>query len=258
MIRSVAGDLANGMISRQRPFRDPHHSSSMAALIGGGSQAKPGEVSLAHRGVLFLDELAEFPRPVLDSLRQPIETGRAVISRANRHVTYPAQFQLIAAMNPCRCGYLTDPSQACARAPRCAQDYQARLSGPLLDRFDLSIEVTAVDIRHLSQPPARENSAMVAARVSHARSQQRRRAAKLGYPETLLNAQVDGERLEVVAPLDADCRSLIDTAAEQLKLTARGFHRVIKVARTLADLENQDQISRQHVAEALAYRRALA
>jgi magnesium chelatase family protein len=258
MIRSVAGDLANGMISRQRPFRDPHHSSSMAALIGGGSQAKPGEVSLAHRGVLFLDELAEFPRPVLDSLRQPIETGRAVISRANRHVTYPAQFQLIAAMNPCRCGYLTDPSQACARAPRCAQDYQARLSGPLLDRFDLSIEVTAVDIRHLSQPPARENCAMVAARVSHARSQQRRRAAKLGYPETLLNAQVDGERLEVVAPLDADCRSLIDTAAEQLKLTARGFHRVIKVARTLADLENQDQISRQHVAEALAYRRALA
>lgn len=258
MIRSVAGDLANGMISCQRPFRDPHHSSSMAALIGGGSQAKPGEVSLAHRGVLFLDELAEFPHPVLDSLRQPIETGRAVISRANRHVTYPAQFQLIAAMNPCRCGYLTDPSQACARAPRCAQDYQARLSGPLLDRFDLSIEVTAVDIRHLSRPPARENSAMVAARVSHARSQQRRRAAKLGYPETLLNAQVDGERLEVVAPLDADCRSLIDTAAEQLKLTARGFHRVIKVARTLADLENQDQISRQHVAEALAYRRALA
>ena len=257
MIRSIAGDLASGEISRQRPFRDPHHSSSMAALIGGGAQAKPGEVSLAHRGVLFLDELAEFPRPVLDSLRQPIESGRAVISRANRHVTYPAQFQLLAPMNPCRCGYLTDPSQACARAPRCAREYQARLSGPLLDRFDLSIGVNAVDVRDLSLPPPREGSSTVAKRVAEAREIQRRRAEKLGFDETLLNAQIDGKRLERIAPLDPDCQQLIDQAAEKLKLTARGFHRVIKVARTLADLSNQENIARMHVATALAYRRAL-
>ncbi|MED5520074.1 MAG: YifB family Mg chelatase-like AAA ATPase [Pseudomonadota bacterium] len=162
MVRSVAGALGDGTIDPARPFRDPHHSSSMPALIGGGSQAKPGEVSLAHCRVLFLDELAEFPRPVLDSLRQPIETGRAVISRANRHVTYPARFQLVAAMNPCRCGYLADPARACAQAPRCSQSYQARLSGPLLDRFDLAIEVAAVAIDDLSAPPTLEGSATIA------------------------------------------------------------------------------------------------
>src|SRR5690606_37835792 len=144
MIASIAGELLTTGMGRRRAFRSPHHSASMAALVGGGLRAKPGEVSLAHRGVLFLDELPEFPRQVLDSLRQPIETGEAVVARANAHVTYPARFQLVAAMNPCRCGHAGDPSRACPRVPRCVSDYQSKLSGPLLDRIDIHIEVPPV------------------------------------------------------------------------------------------------------------------
>lgn len=256
MVRSVAGALGDGTIDPARPFRDPHHSSSMPALIGGGSQAKPGEVSLAHCGVLFLDELAEFPRPVLDSLRQPIETGRAVISRANRHVTYPARFQLVAAMNPCRCGYLADPARACAQAPRCSQSYQARLSGPLLDRFDLAIEVAAVAIDDLSAPPTLEGSATIAARVAAARARQSARG------DGLLNARVDGAALTAVCALDRDGDTLLRAAAEALQLSARGYHRVLRVARTIADLEAggdtaETPVARRHLAEALSYRRAV-
>ncbi|MDF1791695.1 MAG: YifB family Mg chelatase-like AAA ATPase [Thalassobaculaceae bacterium] len=255
MIRSVAGVLREGRIERGRPFRDPHHSASAPALIGGGVRAKPGEVSLAHRGVLFLDELAEFPRPVLDALRQPIETGEAVIARANHHVTYPARFQLVAAMNPCRCGHMADPSRACARAPRCGGDYQNRLSGPLLDRFDLTIEVQAVSAADLSLPPPAEDSAAVAARVAAARELQAERYRRLdptGVVRT--NADANGELLTAVAEPDPPGRDLMRQAAEKLRLSARGYHRVLKVARTLADLDRADTVGRVHVAEALAYR----
>src|SRR5579862_1550083 len=173
MVRSLAGDLGGGAISRRRPFRNPHHSASMPSLIGGGLKVKPGEVSLAHLGVLFLDELPEFQRVVLDSLRQPIETGEAVVARANAHVRYPARFQLVAAMNPCRCGYLGDPGQACSRAPKCAGDYQGRISGPLFDRIDLHVEVAGVTASDLALPSSAEGTVEVAQRVADARAIQR-------------------------------------------------------------------------------------
>lgn len=255
MIRSVAGVLKEGRIERGRPFRDPHHSSSAPALIGGGIRARPGEVSLAHRGVLFLDELAEFPRPVLDALRQPIETGQAVIARANHHVTYPARFQMVAAMNPCRCGHMADPARACSRAPRCGADYQNRLSGPLLDRFDLAIEVQAVSAADLSLPPPAEGSAEVANRVAAARALQTERYRTLDPTGAVrTNADADGELLTAVAEPDEPGRALMRRAAEKLQLSARGYHRVLKVARTLADLDRAETVGRVHVAEALAYR----
>ncbi|MGE0714620.1 MAG: YifB family Mg chelatase-like AAA ATPase [Alphaproteobacteria bacterium] len=255
MIHSVAGLLAEGRISRRRPFRDPHHSASLAALIGGGPRARPGEVSLAHRGVLFLDELPEFQRAALESLRQPLESGRAVVARAQAHVAYPARFQLVAAMNPCRCGHLDDPAVACARAPGCARDYQARLSGPLVDRIDLHVDVPAVTAADLALPPPAETSADVAARVGEARDRQRQRFAWAGRADLACNAEADGEVLEAIATPDPDGKRLLTDAAERLRLSARGWHRVLRVARTLADLEGSAGVRRMHVAEALAYRR---
>jgi magnesium chelatase family protein len=256
MIHSVAGRLDGGRLLRRRPFRDPHHSASLPALVGGGPRARPGEVSLAHLGVLFLDELPEFQRPALEALRQPLETGRVSIARANAHVTYPARVQLIAAMNPCRCGYLDDPAQACSRAPRCAQDYQARISGPLLDRIDLQVEVPAVAAADLTLPPPAEGSAEIAARVAAARARQRARYAALeADPAPRSNAEADGQLLEEVAAPDAAGRALLTEAAEKMKLSARGYHRVLRVARTLADLEGAEGVTRLHVAEALSYRR---
>jgi magnesium chelatase family protein len=252
MVQSLAGELPDGTISRVRPFRNPHHSASMAALVGGGLKVKPGEVSLAHLGVLFLDELPEFARAVLDSLRQPIETGSAVIARANAHVRYPARFQLVAAMNPCRCGYLSDPAQACGRAPKCASDYQARLSGPLLDRIDLHVEVASVSAADLSLPPPAEGSAEVAARVARARDIQR---ARFSEASIRTNAEAEGELLDRVATPDAAGVKLLTEAAERMRLTARGYHRVLRVARTIADLAGHEGVSRLHVAEALSYRR---
>jgi len=257
MIASLAGQLADGKLTRRRPYRNPHHSASMAALIGGGTRAKPGEVSLAHLGVLFLDELPEFPRPVLDSLRQPLESGRAVVARANAHVSYPARVQLIAAMNPCRCGHLADPAQACSRAPKCAGEYQAKLSGPLLDRIDLQIEVPAMEAAELALPPPREGSAAVAARVAAARNLQSERYQGIsqgGLP-VRTNAEADGEVLENVATPDSGGRDLLTDAAAKLHLSARGYHRVLRVARTLADLDGAPTVRRPHVAEALGYRR---
>lgn len=252
MVASVAGTLAGGRLTRTRPFRSPHHSASMAALTGGGLRVKPGEVSLAHLGVLFLDELPEFQRAVLDSLRQPIETGVVSVARANAHVTYPARFQLVAAMNPCRCGHLADPALACARAPRCAADYQARLSGPLVDRIDIAVEVAPVRATDLLLPSAAESSAAVGARVAAARAIQR---ARYAGTRVRTNAEADGELLERVAAIDPAARTLLAQAAETMRLSARGFHRVIRVARTIADLGGTDAIGRGHMAEALSYRR---
>jgi magnesium chelatase family protein len=252
MVQSVAGALQNGRITRRRPFRDPHHSASLPALVGGGLRAKPGEVSLAHRGVLFLDELPEFQRPTLEALRQPMESGRAVVARANHHVAYPARFQLVAAMNPCRCGHLDDAALGCARAPKCAQEYQAKISGPLFDRIDLHVDVPAVAATDLSLPPPAEGSAEIAARVARARAVQARRYE--GYA-IQTNAEADGTLLEEVAGPDKDGRELLNKAAEKLKLSARGYHRVMRVARTLADLDGSYRVGRLHVAEALSYRR---
>ena len=266
MIHSVAGLLEDGRLLRRRPFRDPHHSASLPALVGGGSRAKPGEISLAHQGVLFLDELPEFARQTLEALRQPLETGRATVARANAHVTYPARVQLVAAMNPCRCGHLDNPALACSRAPKCAADYQSKISGPLFDRIDCHIEVPAVSAADLGLPPPAEGSAEVAARVAVARAIQTERyqagkaASVLGWrddgpPPVRTNADADGELLERVAAPDQPGRALLTQAAERLHLSARGYHRVLRVARTLADLEGSDAVRRLHVAEALSYRR---
>jgi magnesium chelatase family protein len=256
MIHSVAGLLTEGRLMRHRPFREPHHTASAPALIGGGSKARPGEISLAHLGVLFLDELPEFQRATLEALRQPIETGRAVVARANAHVTYPARVQLVAAMNPCRCGYLDDAAMACARVPRCAQEYQGKISGPLFDRIDIHIDVPAIKPIDLTLPPAAETSAIVAARVAVARARQLARYAVLAPGKRIrTNAEAEGELLSAVAEPDAEGRKLLTDAAERLRLSARGYHRVLRVARTLADLDNSDAIRRIHIAEALSYRR---
>ncbi len=252
MIHSIAGQLTNGRLMRNRPFRDPHHSASLPSLIGGGLRAKPGEVSLAHRGVLFLDELPEFARATLETLRQPVESGRAVVSRVNAHVTYPARFQLVAAMNPCRCGHLDDAALGCGRAPKCAQEYQAKISGPLFDRIDMHVDVPAVSSADLSLPAPREGSKQVAARVAAAHERQAARYAGKGIAS---NAEVDGQLLDEVATPEPDGRKLLAEAAERFRLSARGYHRVLRVARTLADLEASAGVRRVHVAEALSYRR---
>ncbi|OQW79786.1 MAG: AAA family ATPase [Proteobacteria bacterium ST_bin14] len=252
MVASVAGTLQGGRLTRSRPYRAPHHSASMAALVGGGLKVKPGEVSLAHLGVLFLDELPEFQRAVLDSLRQPLETGTVSVARANAHVTFPARVQLVAAMNPCRCGHLGDAALACSRAPRCAADYQAKVSGPLLDRIDLHVDVAAVSAADLVLPPPAEGSAEVAARVAAARAIQR---ARYAATTARTNAEADGPVLEAVATPDDAGRKLLAQAAEAMRLSARGYTRILRVARTIADLAGSEGVGRIHVAEALSYRR---
>jgi magnesium chelatase family protein len=250
MIHSVAGLLDGGRLVMRPPFREPHHSASQAALTGGGFRARPGEVSLAHRGVLFLDELPEFPRQTLDSLRQPMETGRTTVSRAAAHITYPARFQLVAAMNPCRCGYLGDGAGECGRAPRCGEDYQNRVSGPVLDRMDLTVAVRPASAAELSRAPAGEPSAVVAGRVAYARARQR---ARDGADGPASNAEADPKTIRLVP----DAHTLVEQAMDKLRLSPRGYTRVLRVARTIADLAGEDTVGRVHVAEALAFRHRL-
>lgn len=218
-------------------------------FYSGGTKARPGEASLAHRGVLFLDELPEFHPQVLDSLRQPLETGSITVARANAHIAYPARFQLVAAMNPCRCGGGNADGQTCRRGTRCARDYQARISGPMLDRIDLQIHVPPVTPADLALPPPEEGTAEAAARVARAREIQLER----GH----LNAHLPTDSLEHAAAPDRAGEALLNEAAQAHNLTARSYHRVLRVARTIADLEGQETVRRIHIAEALACRRGL-
>ncbi|MES2145896.1 MAG: YifB family Mg chelatase-like AAA ATPase [Pseudomonadota bacterium] len=256
MIHSLAGLLSEGGISRQRPFREPHHTASMPAIVGGGKGAKPGEISLAHNGVLFLDEFPEFPRAVLESLRQPVETGEVVVARANAHIRYPCQFMLVAAANPCKCGYLSDPARACSKVPLCGEDYLGRISGPLMDRFDLRVDVPPVAYTDLDLPSSGDTSATVAARVAAARAVQTQRYAD--HPDLRVNADLEGEALEEVAAPDAEGRELLTKVATKFGLSARGYHRVLRVARTIADLAGSEHVRQPHVAEAVSYRIALS
>ena len=256
MIHSVAGLLANGALTPQRPFRAPHHSASMPALVGGGLHARPGEASLAHHGVLFLDELAEFQPQVLDSLRQPLESGEIIIARANHRITYPARFQLVAAMNPCRCGMAMEPGFACKRATndKCMAQYQARLSGPFLDRMDLRLDVPAVRASDLLAHQPSEASAVVGKRVLAARTHQKRRFEQLSQPNLTTNAQCPTGLIADITLADTAGLSLLHQAADQIKMSARSYHRLLKVARTIADLDDSETVKRQHIAEALSYR----
>ena len=267
LVHSVAGMLpAEGLI-HQRPYREPHHSASSVALTGGGHHARPGEISLAHGGVLFLDELPEFPRQVLETLRQPLEGGEITVARANHHLKYPAQFQLVAAMNPCPCGYKGHHSKPCTDTPKQVQKYQARLSGPLLDRFDLFVDVQAMPISELSAAPAGDSTATMAARVEAARQRQRDRFANQeienGGPENIgaknigqatCNARMEGALLETHCQPDSAGKTLLDKAAEKYSFSARSYHRVLKVARTIADLDGAEKPTKNHVAEALSFR----
>jgi magnesium chelatase family protein len=251
MIHSIAGTLPEGGLMTDRPFRDPHHSASMPALIGGGHRVRPGEVSLAHLGVLFLDEIPEYNRTALEALRQPLETGRAEIARANAHISYPARVQLIAAMNPCRCGHLDDAALACSRAPKCAESYRDKISGPLLDRIDLHLDVPPVSPLDLHLPPAQEGSREVRKRVLDARQVQRQRLAQHNIRT---NAEADGDLLLKIAQPDKAGQNLLLEATKKLKLSARGYHRVVRVARTIADLAQSNEVRADHIAESLSYR----
>jgi len=255
MIASIAGELADGKLTNRRPFRSPHHSASMAAMVGGGIRARPGEVSLAHNGILFLDEFPEFSPQVLDSLRQPIENGETIIARANHRITYPSNVQVIAAMNPCRCGMAGEPGHTCKRGDRCAGDYQARISGPLLDRIDIRIDVPTVSALDLLNRAPGEPSVEVAKRVKKARERQYARFSEMDIASRT-NSDLSASLAESVAELEPSGSDLLQEAAQQMKFSARAYHRILKVARTIADLDDCNTIKRVHLAEAIAYRSA--
>ncbi|AZL15525.1 YifB family Mg chelatase-like AAA ATPase [Rickettsiales endosymbiont of Stachyamoeba lipophora] len=256
VIASIAGNLEEGKLSNKRPFRAPHHSCSMAAMVGGGigPRVKPGEISLAHNGILFLDELPEFSRNVLDSLRQPIETGEVLISRAQSHVSYPAKFQLIAAMNPCPCGYLDDPDRACSKSPRCAETYLSKISGPLLDRIDLHVNLQPLSLNELRKETKEESSKDVAKRVANALAIQHVR-----YKNTAINSnsELEGHVLENMVQLSAPAKILLEQAIEKMKLSMRSYTRILRVARTIADLAGIEdlEIDKAQIAEAINFRK---
>jgi magnesium chelatase family protein len=252
MVQSIAGELDSETgISVLRPYRDPHHSSSMPSLVGGGSKARPGEVTLAHKGVLFLDELGEYPAIVLDSLRQPLETKTITIARVASHITYPADFQLVAAMNPCRCGYLQDLSRACSKAPRCGEDYQSKISGPFLDRIDLHIMVEPFNPYTNVNTEVNESSLDILKRVITVREVQKKRYEKFGFT---LNNQLNGEAFDIFCHIDNECEEILKKAMEKWKLSMRSHNKILKVARTIADIAGAELIHKSHIAQALAYR----
>jgi magnesium chelatase family protein len=256
MIHSISGKLTDGKLINKRPFRDPHHSCSMPAMVGGGAKAKPGEISLAHNGILFLDELAEFPRIVLDSLRQPIENGNVTISRVNSHINYPASFQLVAAMNPCKCGYLSDPSRSCSKAPICGKEYQAKISGPLMDRMDIIIEVPQIDIFNINSAKEGEPSSTVSARIRNSRLIQKERFSDEN--NTLkTNAKANMSSMEKHLELNTESQKILKMAIEKMHISMRGYNRILRVARTIADLENSRNINQNHILEAISYRKSL-
>ncbi len=257
MIASIAGEISDGTLKTNRPFRSPHHSCSMPAMVGGGNSRKvmPGEISLAHNGILFLDELPEFPRVVIDSLRQPIEEGKINISRANYHVTYPAKFQLIVAMNPCRCGFLGNAPRECSRAPQCGSEYQNKISGPFMDRIDIFMEVKTSSISEIIQSKEAESSAKVLARVQRARELQ---AVRYKNHSIKNNSELTGNLIKEFAEPDPEAFALLNKAAEKMQLSMRGYNRVLKLSRSIADLEGVERINKLHVGEALNYRKYTA
>lgn len=254
MISSIAGDISDGNLRSVRPFRAPHHSCSMPAMVGGGANKRvmPGEISLAHNGVLFLDELPEFPRVVIDSLRQPLEEGKVSISRANYHVTYPAKFQLIAAMNPCRCGFLGDASRECNKAPRCGEDYQGKISGPFFDRIDIYLEVNTSSISEIIHSSEAESSEAIAKRVQAARDIQAKRYESVGIKN---NSELYGNLIKEFAEPSSEAKIMLNNAAEKLKLSMRGYNRILKLARSIADLAGEEKINKLHISESLNYRK---
>lgn len=252
-IYSVAG-MTSGRktLIRTRPFRSPHHTTSNVAMVGGGQWPKPGEISLSHRGVLFLDEFPEFPRSVLEALRQPLEDGMVTVSRAAGSLTFPAEFLLVAAQNPCPCGYLSDPEKRCVCAPSQIIRYQNKVSGPLLDRIDIHIEVPRVKYEKLASDKVAEESSKIKGRVNSARQKQNERFKGKGKLKS--NAEMGSKDIKEYCVLDDSAEKLIGTAVESMKLSARSYHRILKIARTIADLENSENILPNHIAEALQYR----
>ena len=255
VIHSLAGNIVDGKLNIKRPFLDPHHSCSMPAMVGGGAKPKPGQISLAHNGILFLDELPEFPRQVLDSLRQPLETGRVSIARATANITYPANFQLIAAMNPCRCGNLGEIGKQCKRAPECAREYQSKISGPLLDRFDLFVDVPRIDI-FAEKNKKQESSVVVKARVLRARELQVERYKNTKNTK-MLNATAESSVVSALMPLSDECESILKEYLQKFNISLRSYNKIIKVARTIADLEEKENIEVDHIMESILFRNTM-
>jgi magnesium chelatase family protein len=260
MIASVSDKINDGKLITSRPFREVHHSCSMPAMVGGGVRAKPGEVSLAHNGVLFLDELAEFPRQVLDSLRQPLENQEITISRANSCATYPANFQLIGAMNPCRCGFLGDAIKECKRAPLCGEEYKNKISGPLLDRIDIVVEVGQFDFFAGQENNLKsESSEVIKQRVSAVRDLQKQRFSQFEELQniSMLNSKIEGKFLDKFCKIDEDLQNILQNFVVKNRTSIRGITRILRVARTIADMENCEEIGKRHLLEAVSYRKKI-